>query len=355
MAEQLMRQMWSEAPGQLELRHRPIFEVGADEVLVKVAYTGICPWDVRAFSGKSSVAFPRVLGHETTGHVAAVGKNVKHLTIGQPVAADFIVKCGTCPACRRGRSNRCQRPTYQQFGGGYADYICIPQQNIYPLRPGTSLKAAAFMEPLACVVRGQRMLRLQPGEIALVVGVGPIGLMHMQVARRYGARVMASDLIPARLEKARELGADWAVNPQETDLAQFVQEVTDGWGIDVAVVAVGSARAVEQVLPLLAPGGRLNIFAGIYPRQEISIDPNLIHYGELVLTGSADSTPQDMQQALDLIEGGLVDTESLISHLLPLEELGRGFEMVKNTEGLKIMIEVDETQQRIGKEANPET
>ena len=333
--------MWSEEPGQLEMRRRSIFEVGDDEVLVKVAYTGICPWDVRAFTGKSSVAFPRVLGHECAGHVAKVGKNVTHLAEGQPVTADFIVKCGQCAACRRGRGNRCQRPKYQQYGGGYADYICLPQQNIYPVRPTTSLKAAAFMEPLACVVRGQNMLHNKPGEVQIVVGLGPIGLMHMQVARSFGARVIGVDLLPARLEKAKELGADWIVNPKEVELATFVKVITDGWGADTAVTAVGSARLVEQTLPMLAPGGRLNIFAGTYPKDSLHIDPNLIHYGEYILTGSADSTPQDMFQALKLIEDGLVDTESLISHLLPLEELGRGFEIVQNTEGLKVMIQIN--------------
>jgi L-iditol 2-dehydrogenase len=342
MNNQQMRQMWSEKPGQMELRLRPIFEVGDNEVLVKVAYTGICPWDLRAFSGKSSsVAFPRVLGHESSGYVAAMGKNVKHLEVGQPVVPDFIVKCGVCPACRQGRSNRCQHPTYQQYGGGYADYVCIPQQNIYPIKPGTNMKAAAFMEPLACVLRGQDMLRLYPGEVELVVGLGPIGLMHLQVARSFGARVIATDLIPARLEKAKALGADWAVNPQETDVSNFIKEVTEGWGVDAVVVAVGSARLVEQTLPMLAPGGRLNIFAGIYPRDELRIDPNLIHYGEYILTGSADSTPENMHRALGLIQDGLVDTAGLVSHLLPLEELERGLEMVKNTEGLKIMMEVN--------------
>jgi L-iditol 2-dehydrogenase len=341
MTTEQMRQMWCEKPGEVELRMRAIFEVGDDDVLVKIAYTGICPWDVRAFTGKSSVAFPRVLGHESSGTVAAVGRQVKHLEIGQPVAADFIVKCGVCPACRRGLANRCQRPTYMQYGGGYADYALIPQQNIHPIKPGTDMKAAAFMEPLACVLRGQEMLTLRPGEVELVLGLGPIGLMHMQVARQFGARVIAADLLPARLEKAKALGATWTVNPQETNLGDFVKEVTAGWGVDAAVVAVGSARLVEQTLPLLAPAGRLNIFAGIYPKDELRIDPNLIHYGEVILTGSADSTPQNMHRSLKLIEDGLVDTASLVSHLLPLEEVDRGFEMVKNTEGLKIMIEVN--------------
>jgi L-iditol 2-dehydrogenase len=340
MNNKQMRQMWSEKPGQLELRQRPLFEVGPNEVLVEVAYTGICPWDVRAFSGKSSVAFPRVLGHECSGFVADLGENVKHVEIGQPVVVDFIVKCGVCPACRRGLANRCQNPTYQQYGGGYGDYVCLPLQNVYPLRPETDMKAAAFMEPLACVVRGQNMLRLYPGEVELVVGLGPIGLMHLQVARSFGARVIAADLIPDRLAKAEALGADWVVNPVETDLGELVKDVTAGWGVDAAVIAVGAARLVEQTLRQLAPGGRLNIFAGIYPTDELRIDPNLIHYGEYVLTGSADSTPENMYQALNFIQDGIVDTAGLVSHLLPLEQLGRGFEMVQNTEGLKIMIDV---------------
>jgi L-iditol 2-dehydrogenase len=342
VTDKTMRQMWCETPGQVELRENPIFDVGDDQVLVKTAFTGICPWDVRAFSGKSkSVKFPRVLGHETTGYVTEVGQNVTDLQAGQPVACDFIVKCGICAACRRGRFNLCQRPTYQQFGGGYADYVCLPRQNIYPLQPGTGMKAAAFMEPLACVVRGQNMLQLYPNQVELVVGLGPIGLMHMQVARNFGARVIAADLIPERVEKARSMGAEWVVNPKETDLAEFVKDVTDGWGADAAVVAVGSARLVEQTLPMLAPGGRLNIFAGIYPRDELKLDPNLIHYGEYILTGSANSSPENNWQALHMIETGQVDSESLISHLLPLEEVEQGFHMVANTAGLKIMIEVN--------------
>jgi L-iditol 2-dehydrogenase len=297
---------------------------------------------VRAFSGLSSaVAFPRILGHEVAGRVAAVGKHVKGLEIGQPVAPDMILKCGVCKACRTGRANRCRRPTFLQYGGGYADYVCVPQRNIHPIRPGVSLKAAAMMEPLACVLRGQEMLCLVPNEVALVIGLGPIGLMHMQTARAFGARVIASDPVAMRRDKAQSLGAEWCVDPQTTDLAAFVQEVTDGWGVDAIALTVGSARMVEDAVKLLAPGGRLNIFAGIYPKDQVHLDPNQIHYGEWIITGSADSTPENMHRALGLIDSGKVQTEALISHLLPLEELATGFELVKNREGLKIVMEVN--------------
>jgi len=336
-----MRVMWCERPQAVELRRIPLHAVGDQDVLIKVAYAAICPWDVRAITGLSSVAFPRVLGHEVVGTVAAVGKLVQGLEIGQPVAPDMIVKCGTCKACRSGRANRCRRPTYFQFGGGYADYVCVPQRNVYPLSPGVSLKAAALMEPLACVLRGQDMLRLYPGEVELVVGLGPIGLMHMQVARSFGARVIASDPVAARREKAQSLGADWVVNPEAVDLGQFIADATAGWGADAAVLTVGSARMVEETVRYLAPGGRLNIFAGIYPKDQIHLDPNQIHYGEWIITGSADSTPENMYRALTLIESGKVQTEALISHILPLEDLATGFELVRNRTGHKIMIEVN--------------
>ncbi|MBK8798754.1 MAG: alcohol dehydrogenase catalytic domain-containing protein [Anaerolineales bacterium] len=337
--------MWCERPQEVELRHLPIPTVGDDDVLVKVAYAAICPWDVRAFSGLSSaVAFPRVLGHEVAGRVAAVGKNVKELEIGQAVAPDMIVKCGVCKACRTGRPNRCWRPTYLQYGGGYADYVCVPQRNIHPIRPGVSLKAAAMMEPLACVLRGQDMLRLYPGEVELVVGLGPIGLMHLQVARAFGARVLASDPVSMRREQAQALGATWVVDPQQTNLTTFVQDATAGWGVDAIALTVGSARMVEECVKLLAPGGRLNIFAGIYPKDQVSLDPNQIHYGEWIITGSSDSTPENMHRALGLIEAGQVQTEALISHLLPLEELAAGLELVKQRVGLKIVMEVNGEQ-----------
>jgi len=346
MTEKQYRVMWAEKPNELELRYLPLKEVGENDVLIKVGKAGICPWDLRAYSGlSSSVAFPRVLGHEMAGVVEAVGKNVKFIQPGQRVVPDMGVKCGVCKACRSGRENRCQNPHFQQYGGGFADYVRVPEKNVHIItQKSTSLKAAAFSEPLACVVRGQNMLHLYPGEFELVAGLGPIGLMHLQVAKAFGARVIASDPVPERLEKAKELGADWIVNPKETDVAALIKDVTSGWGADAAAVTVGSARLVEEVVPMLAPGGRLNIFAGIYPKDQLHIDPNLIHYGEYVITGSADSTPADFHVALNMIESGQVNTETLISHLLPLEELGKGFEIVKSLKGLKVMLDVNDLE-----------
>ncbi len=207
-------------------------------------------------------------------------------------------------------------------------------------RDETSYRAAAFMEPLACVVRGQKMLHLGPGQTELVIGAGPIGVMHAQVARRYGARVIVADLIDERLELARELGADVVVNSATSNLQEAVMAATGGAGADAATVAVGVTPLVLQAAECLAAGGRLNIFAGIYPVAPLNIDPNLIHYKELVLTGSADSTPEDMYEALRYIESGEVLVEPLISHVLPLHCLDDGFQLVLNRTGMKVMVEV---------------
>ena len=334
-----MRSMWLVAPGQFEQREIPRPAVGPDEVLLQIAYVGICPWDVRVYAGKKSVPLPRVMGHEAAGRIVEVGSEVKQLKPGQRVMADFIVKCGACDPCRTGRSNRCQHPRFPN--GAYEEYAVLPQRNIFLIREDTtSYRAAAFTEPLACVVRGQKMLHLAPLETELVIGAGPIGVMHMQVAKRYGARVIAADLIDDRLALAGRLGADVVINSQAANLREAVMAATGGAGVDAVVVAVGSAPLVVEAAECLAPGGRLNIFAGIYPVAPLNIDPNLIHYKELILTGSADSTPEDMHEALRYIEAGQVVVEPLISHLLPLERLADGFQLVLDREGMKVMVEV---------------
>jgi L-iditol 2-dehydrogenase len=331
--------MWLVEPGKFEQRAIPRPAAGPDEVVVQIAYVGVCPWDVRVYAGKKSVPLPRVMGHEAAGRIVEVGSEVKHLKPGQRVAADFIVKCGVCDPCRTGRSNRCQHPRFPN--GAYEEYAVLPQRNIMPLREDqTRYRAAAFMEPLACVVRGQKMLNLTPGQTELVIGAGPIGVMHMQVARRYGARVIVADLIDERLELARSLGADFIVDSSKVNLREAVMAATGGAGADAAVVAVGASPLVVDAAECLAAGGRLNIFAGIYPVAPLNIDPNLIHYKELVLTGSADSTPEDMHEALRYIESGEVLVEPLISHVLPLHCLDDGFQLVLNRTGMKVMVEV---------------
>jgi L-iditol 2-dehydrogenase len=337
--EGTMRAMYLTAPEQIELREQPIYQVGPNEVLVRVAYAGICPWDLRAYLGKKKVSLPRVLGHEISGTVVEKGELVKDLEIGDKVVGDFGVKCGYCVNCRQGRGNKCSNLEF--LPGGFADYAKFPRTNIYPIKKGTSMKAAACTEPLATVFRGQRLLNLKPGEVEAVIGVGPIGQMHLQVARQFGARTIAVDLIQERLDLAKELGAEMTINSSETSMVDAIMEATGGRGADAITVTVQSAPLICEAVKALGYGGRLNIFAGIYPQDELHIDPNLIHYKELNILGSADSTSYEFREALKLIEDGAVKVEPLISHVLPLEELAKGLDIVAKCGGMKVIMEVE--------------
>jgi L-iditol 2-dehydrogenase len=332
-----MKAVYLTEPGNLVLRtDEPQPEVvNPDDVIIKTAYCGICPWDVRVYNGKKNVPLPRILGHEATGTVTAVGSAVRDLPVGTPVVADFIRKCGVCSQCRAGRSNTCLQPEFLK--GGFEEYVRIPRSNVFPLASAENLKAAALTEPLACVVRGQKMLGPRPGTYEVIVGAGPIGLLHMQTAAAYGARTIVIDLIDSRLEKAAELGADFCINSSREDQRAAVERCTEGHMADAVAVTVASTPVVRNAIDLLAKGGALNIFAGIYPQDELTIDPNIIHYREIRLLGSADSTHADFVDALDLIESGKVKTEELISDLVPLERLDEGFIRVNERGGLKVV------------------
>lgn len=326
-----------DGPQQIRLERQPVEAVGPADALVRIAYCGVCPWDVRAYSGRSSsVRYPLQLGHEVAGVVAAVGADVHSPAVGDRVAVDVIRRCGTCRACRRGFENMCARADSSR--GGFAEYIAVPAKNIYRLRDGTKLIEASLAEPLACVVRGQRRVSVAAGDTALVIGCGPLGLLHIQALRASRARVIGSDLLDRRLAVAHHLGADVTVNPGRQDLGQIVATETEGAGVDVAIVAASEIEAVRQALPHLGAGGRLLLFAGIYPRAEWVLDPNLLHYRELVVTGTSDYTPAEFAAALSLIQDGIVRTSPLISRVYPLAEVASALTSVSARDGLKTVV-----------------
>ncbi len=333
-----MKVMYCIEPFKLEMREEETESLKKDDVKIKVAYCGICPWDVRVFNGKKNVPLPRILGHEATGTVVETGEDIHDLSVGTRVVVDFIEKCGICKMCRTGRSNKCINPTYHK--GGFAEYIKIPRKNVFPLKGSTSLKAAALTEPLACVVHGQKMMGPAPGKVEVIVGAGPIGLLHMQTATAYGATTVVIDILDDRLKTAKEMGVDYIINSSKEDQKTAVMEYTDGNGADTVVVTVPSTKVVSGAIDLLGNQGNLNIFAGIYPQDNLVIDPNIIHYKEIKLFGSADSTSEDFGDALALIESGQIKTTDLISHLVTLDKLGEGFQTVLERGGLKVMVQI---------------
>lgn len=310
-----------------------------DEVLIKIAYCGICPSDVRVYEGLSSMKLPTILGHEYTGWIEKIGENVNDIKIGTRVVVDPGQKCYTrCKPCRRGYTNKCKNMS--DAYDGFAEYHVTRRMNVYPLKDETSMLAAALSEPLACVVHGQKQAKIKPGSVVVVIGTGPIGLLHIQTSKFLGAKVIASDVIEQRLKVAEKIGADITINSSKEDINEIVAQATDGWGADAVIIAVGKPKIVEQSVKLLGIGGSLVIFAGIYPDTSVEINPNLIHYQEINITGSSDYTDQDFIEALKLIEEGHVDTEKLVTDIFLLEEVAQGMEFVGTNRGLKVVINI---------------
>jgi L-iditol 2-dehydrogenase len=326
----------------IRIEEREIQKPGPEEVLVKIAYCGICPSDRRVYKGLSSMKLPVVLGHEFVGRVEAVGKQVSGLEIGSRVAVDPVQRCHTlkCQACQKGYNNKCV--AMATAFNGFAEYHLTRAANVFPLKETTDLLAATMTEPLACVLHGQKKARVEAGSVVLIVGAGPIGLLHLQAAKFAGSSVIVSDISPGRLETALGFGADHVVNPGEEDLEKVVSEASGSWGADAVIVAASVSRAIEESAQLLAVDGTIVLFAGVRSQTQIMLDPNLIHYREINITGSSDYTDVDFVKALRFIEGGYIDTKKLITDILPLENLKQGMELMATGDRLKVLIKVGE-------------
>jgi L-iditol 2-dehydrogenase len=335
-------------PGALRLEQRPEPEPGPGEAVIRVDACGVCGTDLRIAAGNHR-AYPegtvRVPGHEIAGTLVA--GSVDGLSPGQPVFVAPNVGCMQCDQCRAGRVNLCRTP--QALGitrdGAFATHVrldrdVIEQGNVLPVPEGTDPAAVSVAEPLACVLRGQRPCRIGEGDVVLVVGAGPIGLLHLLAARTRGpATIVVSEPGSARREQARALGADVVVDPATEDVADALRQVAPA-GPDVVIVAAPVPAAQAEALELAAPGARINFFAGLArDRSRVELDTNLIHYKELVVTGTTACTTEDCREALELILSGAVDAAQLVTERRPLEEASAAFESAAAGLALKVVLE----------------
>ena len=311
-----------------------------DEVLIHIHACGICPSDIRPYtgmrpSGRDGAYTP---GHEWAGEVLAVGDAVEDFAPGDRVVPSWRVVCGVCHYCKRGSHNQCENLVRGKVRGGFAQVGVATDRSLLKIPDGVSYAEASFCEPVACCINGSLESEIEFGDNAVIVGAGPIGLIHLQLARHSGARVIVSDLIPERLEKAKSLGADATVLASEGDPVERVKALTGGYGADVIIAAVGAPPALRQALAMADYGATVNYFAGTYPPTTLDIDPNYIHYRQVRLTGSHDFTPYHFETALRFIETGTVKVLPLVSHDLSLDEVKDGFDVVAGRKGLKVMI-----------------
>lgn len=315
--------------------------IGATEVLVKVVACGVCGTDVRAWEGKQprtwTITYPYRMGHELAGVVEEVGEDVPDLKRGDRVVPDGRMVCGRCHYCRRGLYNLCMNQSY--ISGGFSEYAAYPYRNLVKIPDGVSLEHATLTEPLACCVNGNSKLDIPLGGVAVVIGDGPIGLLHAQLLKGEGMSVIMVGHHDHRLAAAKALGVHVTINAKKQDPMGSVRELTDGRGADVVVSAAGEDVSVlAQAIEMAAKGGQILYFAATREDQ-VTLDLDTIHYHELRLIGSHDSTIAHYQMALALLKSGAVQAGPLISHRFPLEQIGKAFEVARNREGIKVLVQ----------------
>jgi L-iditol 2-dehydrogenase len=330
-------------PGDLRIESRPDREPGPGEALLRVEACGICGTDLRIASGAHR-AYPdgtvRVPGHEIAGRLEAVGDGVD-LPAGASAFVAPNIGCGHCRECRAGRVNLCRTPRALGIteDGGFAEFVLLEQSlvdqgNVLVVDDAPDMAALALVEPLACALRGSNSCRIAEGDVVVIAGAGPVGLMHLQLARLRNPRaVIVSEPAAARRAEAARFGADVTVEP--ADLADAV-----GGGADVVITAAPAPAAQQQALELAAPGARINFFGGL-PRDgsRVALDTNLIHYRELVVTGTTANTTEDCREALELVTSGRVDTAGLVGDREPLDAATEAFAAAESGERLKVVIE----------------
>ncbi|NVI90045.1 zinc-dependent dehydrogenase [Actinomadura sp. BRA 177] len=338
------------APGDIRLEDAPEPEPGPGELKIRVRNCSTCGTDVKISRfGHHHIVPPRVMGHEIAGEVAAAGDGVEGWTAGDRVQVIAAIPDGTCSECSRGRMTVCtaQESMGYHYDGAFAEYMIVPAKvlavdGVNRIPDGVSFAEASVAEPLACVLNGQELARVGEGDDVVVFGSGPVGCLHVRVARARGAaRVFLVEVNAERLAQAAAIvKPDAAIDGSVTDVVEEVLARTGGRGADVAITAAASGAAQEQAQRLMAPGGRVSLFGGL-PKDDpvISVDANRVHHRELSLVGANGSSPAHNARALELIGSGQVPVEDLITHRLPLDALHDALDLVTRGAAIKVTIE----------------
>jgi L-iditol 2-dehydrogenase len=321
--------------GDIRVEDLPPPVPGPGEMVVRVAACGICPTDLKKIE-KGLLAPPRVFGHEIAGTVSAVGRGTKRWKEGDRVVVHHHVPCGRCFYCERELPAQCARykrngttAGFEPAGGGYAEYVraldWIVERGTVPVPDGVRPEEACFVEPVNTCLKAVRKGRVRPGECVLVVGLGPIGLVLLQLARRAGAEVVGSDPLAPRRDLAGRLGTSATLDPVATDVAEKVATLTGGRGADCALVAAAGESALAQAVSATRPGGRIISFAATSPGEIAPLDMGLLTASEKDILTSYSSSIDLQEEAADLVFGREVRVLELVSHRFPIERGAEAF------------------------------
>jgi len=327
--------------GNINVEDVPEPEVGPNQVKVKVAYCGICGTDPEQLGGRFGLVppeaykQPRILGHEASGTIVAVGSNIKGYEVGQRIACDFRSHCGACYYCRNKMENFCRRGTHAS--GAFAEYAVYPESAVYALPDDINLEIGALLEPVSVAVHAVDMANVYPGCSVAISGAGPIGLLCLEVALKAGAtRTMVSEPVAEKRELARKLGADIVVDPYSENLEEIGKRLTDDRGFNTVIEASGNLGAAKQAISLADNCGTI-LWAAVYAADaEVSIRPFYMYTKELTIR-SIFTSPYSFPRALNLLPK--LELRPLITHIIPLNDIKQAFDLYKEGKSVKILIE----------------
>ena len=328
----------------VRVEEMPVPEIGPGELLVKVEASGICGSDVMEWYRIQKA--PMVLGHEVAGTIVQAGAGVDRFKEGDRMVVTHHVPCNACHYCLSGHHTVCDTLRETNFEpGGFSEYLRVPAINVdrgvFIMPDALSFEEASFAEPLACVYRGQRRANIRPGQTVIVLGSGLAGLLHINLARALGAgRIVATDMVPARLEAAGRLGAEFTLLATD-DVPARLREVNDGRLADLVIVCTGAPPALQQGLDSVDRGGTVLFFAPTEPGVNISVPVNDVFFrNDATLTTTYAGAPADLATALEMIASGRVQVGQMISHRLGLEDSGLGFKLTAEAQSsLKVIIQ----------------
>lgn len=346
-----MKAAYVTGPMKIELRETPIPQVPDDGILIAVRACGVCGSDLRRWrEGADAESALLIAGHEISGVVKSVGKQVTDYEVGEHLAIAPDVHCGKCYYCERGLYNLCGHlhliGITPGYNGGFAEYLVLTAEMlsggiVHRVSEKLSFVQAALAEPLSSVLSAHEQAGTTLGDTVVVMGAGPIGCLHIAVARARGARVILSEPSEVRRQIAIRFGPELIVDPANQNLVNEVRQVTDGRGADIAICANPIAATHTQAVELVRKRGKIILFGGLPKANPMTLlDGNRIHYNEIRVIGTFSYHPSYHAQALDAIERGLINSDHVITHTFPIDEIDRAFQMAASGEALKVMVQL---------------
>lgn len=336
---------------------KPKIEAGT--LLLKVKACAICGGDLRTFRhGHAAIKPPIVLGHEIAGEIVEVAPDIKGFSVGERVIVAPAIGCGACSYCLSGWQNMCytRKTIAHHYNGGFAEYVLVPAGairagNINRIPDEVSYLEASLAEPLACVLNAQEVMNIGLGDSVAIIGAGPIGIMHAELARARGAgKVFLINRSAKRLEEAKSFGFNAYINLSATDGVKAVMDLTGGLGANIVIVTAGAAEAQVLGINMASKMGKVCLFAGL-PKDEpmINLDANHVHYRQIVVYGAFSSAPRHNALALEMIRSGKVSAKKILTHLVALEKIHAGMDFVDGRSGLRVTVSpfIDELKEEI--------